>query len=103
MCVFTSSVPGVGEGKIVNRESVRAYGTAETEKPLYLPEEKTAKYYTDLATAAAGRQVCVCVRVCCCVPMCVCVYSSVSFLCTSCLCVERPRVCVSSSPHCRSA
>jgi protein transport protein SEC24 len=55
--VFHSHLPTIGEGKLVNRENIRAYGAADTEKPMYLPDEKSSKFYSDLATSAAGRQI----------------------------------------------
>lgn len=55
--VFNSSLPAVGEGKLAAREAIRSYGTPELEMPMYLPEDKGARFYSDLATAAAGRQI----------------------------------------------
>eukprot|EP01028_Stygiella_incarcerata_P011353 TRINITY_DN637_c0_g2_i2.p1 TRINITY_DN637_c0_g2~~TRINITY_DN637_c0_g2_i2.p1 ORF type:complete len:1023 (-),score=238.34 TRINITY_DN637_c0_g2_i2:882-3950(-) len=55
MCVFASSLPANGVGKLRGREDVRIYGT-DRESTLFQPA-KEGEFYRDLAIECAKRQV----------------------------------------------
>lgn len=106
--LFHSTLPTVGEGKLVNREAIRSYGALELEQPMYLPDEKGKKFYVDLGTAAAGRQVrretllpySVCVCPCMHVHPLLCAYPHPTRSASTCLCVGPPSVTSRQQPRC---
>ncbi len=58
MYVFQSGLGTIGEGKLLNRENARLYGTVDQEHAMFVPDTaKIDRFYSDIAARAAGTQV----------------------------------------------